>query len=65
MRLILGTEKATRRCDHCGAVYEVIVSRYSDRQASSHTCEACGNLMEWQSILVPSAFKLIKLPDGT
>ena len=65
MAVMLGTEKGKRRCDHCGSVYEVMVSRFADRHSGSHTCEVCGNLIEWQSILVPSQFKLIKRPDGT
>jgi hypothetical protein len=64
MPAALGTEKSKRRCDYCGAVYEVMLSRYADRQASSHPCEVCGSLMEWQSIFRPSEFKLIERPDG-
>jgi hypothetical protein len=60
----LGIEKSKQRCDYCGAVYEVILTRFADRQASSHTCEVCGSRMEWQSIFVPSEFKLIKHPDA-
>lgn len=63
MTSILGNEEGQRRCDHCGAVYDVMLTRYAERHASSHRCEVCGNLMEWQSIFVPSGFKLIQPPD--
>jgi hypothetical protein len=65
MPSILGREKGTRRCDHCGAIYEVMLSRYADRHSTSHRCEVCGNLMEWQSIFVPANFKLVDRPEAT
>ena len=57
-------EKGQRRCNHFGAVYDVILSRYADRQSKSHRCEVRGNLMEWQSIFVPGNFQLIKSPGS-
>jgi len=65
MSSALGIEKSQRRCDYCGAVYEVMLSRFAERHASSHRCDVCGSLMDWQSIFVPSEFKLIQRPDDT
>ena len=64
MPSILGREKGRRRCDHCGAIYEVMLFRYADRRSTSHRCEVCGNLMEWQSIFVPANFKLVDRPEA-
>ncbi len=65
MTTALGIEKCKRRCDHCGALYEVTVSRFAERHSSSHACEVCGTVTDWQSIFVPTEFKLIQRPDET
>ena len=64
MPSILGHEQGKRKCDHGGAIYEVMLSRYTGRHSTSHRCEVCGNLMESQSIFVPNNFKLIDRPEA-
>jgi hypothetical protein len=50
----------TFNCPHCGAFYEVTLTRQPSRDRDYVPCECCGNtLAEWDSTSVP-AFRLIQ-----
>ena len=51
-------------CPHCGAEYEVTISRFPLRDSDSAECDVCEKTMNrWNSTSVPS-YKLKKRPDG-
>ena len=54
----------TFNCPHCGAFYEVTLTRQPSRDRDYVPCECCGNtLAEWDSTSVP-AFRLIQGPNA-
>ncbi len=49
-----------KRCRGCGAVYEVTVQRFPERENSSFNCLECGTEIDrWNSTAQPT-FELIK-----
>ena len=61
----LAEDGGTFNCPHCGAFYEVTLTRQPSRDQDYVHCECCGNTVaEWNSTSVPS-FRLIQHPgDG-
>ena len=54
----------TFNCPHCGAFYEVTLTRQPSRDRDYVPCECCGNtLAEWDSSSVPT-FRLIQGPNA-
>jgi len=54
----------TFNCPHCGAFYEVTLTRQPSRDRDYVPCECCGNtLAEWDSTSVPT-FRLIQGPNA-
>src|SRR3954467_384467 len=54
----------TFNCLHCGAFYQVTITRLPSRDRDYVSCECCGNMLaEWDSASVPS-FRLIQRPGA-
>jgi hypothetical protein len=41
------------KCEHCDALYKVTIHRFPGREAGSHECDKCANLMRWNSTSQP------------
>jgi len=52
----------TFNCPHCGALYEVTITRFPTRDKDDAICQCCHEVMaEWNDTAAPS-FKLVEAP---
>jgi hypothetical protein len=64
MDILSSAYGGTFNCLHCGAFYQVTITRLPSRDRDYVSCECCGNMLaEWDSASVPS-FRLIQRPGA-